>query len=172
VLGLQNDQIIINLVGLDALGEEVVSASSNANFNQEVYSASIESLQNNPFQYSRARLDAPIVGKHLLSYASTFDYINHWDKALDTQDIEDLITDDGIRFRYFSLEKEVLVDMITKSNVESIGLFLGLNSENKLTTLFLKKDMQNLLILNSGQRNEGGDSLDFTQPCPDYCNPN
>jgi len=169
VLGLQNDQIIINLVGVNRNGEEIVSITSDTNVNQGLYKASIASLENNSFQYSRARLDAPFIGKHLLTYDATFQYINNWNKALTTQDIEELITDSGTRFRYYSLEKEVLADMVSYDNIESVALFLGLNTDNKLTTVFLKKDVNDLLILNTTQRSEGGDVLDFTHPCPDWC---
>lgn len=171
VLGLENDQIIINLVGVSYYGEEMTSISSIPNFNSDLYATPLKSLQNNPFQYSKARLEAPIIGKHLLPYDLTYTYINNWHKTLSSGNIEEMITDEGIRFRYYSLEKEVIAEMISRENTESIALFLGLNSENKLTTVFLKKDKENLLILNTGERNLDGDSLDFTTPCPSACDP-
>ena len=172
VLGLEKDQIIIKLIGVNHLGEEISTVSSYANRSLDSYTASIESLENSGFQYSKAKLENPIVGKHLLSYSSSYDYISQWNEALQSRDIENLITDDGIRFKYYSLEKEVVLDMLSTDRVASIGLFLGLNAENKLTTVFLTKDsLDNLIVhpLNKNDVGEGGNAYDFTNPCPDAC---
>ena len=127
-------------------------------------------MKTSPFEYSRARKNTLIIGKHLLSYGATYEYVTQWKEALLSRNIEELITDDGVRFRYYSLEKEVVADMITQDNVESIALFLGLNADKKLTTVFLQKDFSDSLIINDGFRNgDGGGSFDFSSPCPNVC---
>ena len=170
VLGLEGDQIQITMVGINDLGEEIIDINATPYLDPGYYHKSIQSMKTSPFEYSRARKNTPIVGKHLLSYSATYDYVTQWKEALQNRDIEEIITNNGIRFRYYSLEKEVMADMIAQDNVESIALFLGLNADKKLTTVFLQKDFSDSLIINDGFRNgEGGGSFDFTSPCPDAC---
>lgn len=170
VLGLKDDQIQMTMVGINDLGEEIVDINATPYLDPGYYHKSIQSMKTSPFEYSRARKNTPIVGKHLLSYEATYEYVTQWKDALQSRDIEELITDDGVRFRYYSLEKEVMKDMIAQDNVESIALFLGLNANKKLTTVFLQKDFSDFLILNNRVRNgDGGGSFDFTRPCPKFC---
>jgi hypothetical protein len=175
VLGLEYDELRITMVGIDTEGKEIVSLRSAVYLDPGNYSKSIDKLENIPFVYSENRLQTPIVGKHLLPYHDTFTYVTKWKNLLATENIEEAITDGGVRYRYYSLEKEVIADMIASNRVQSIALFLGLNSQNELTTVFLQKDVNDALILYTNpfvQRDgsEGGDSYDFTNPCPNMCN--
>jgi len=170
VLGLEGGQIQITMVGINNLGEEIIDINATPYLDPGYYHKSIQSMKTSPFEYSRARKNTPIVGKHLLSYDATYKYVTQWKEALQSRDIEEIITDDGVRFRYYSLEKEVIAYMIAQDNVESIALFLGLNADKKLTTVFLQKDFSDSLIINDGFRNgEGGGSFDFSEPCPTTC---
>lgn len=170
VLGLENDQIIISMVGIDASGNELNLIQGKTNLYSQSISNAINGLKNSPFQYQKAQLDKTIVDMHLLNYNATFTYVNNWSNALDSESIEEMITNSGVRYRHYTLEKEVVMDMISNSKVENIALFLGLNSHNELTTVFLTKDKEDNIILNNGQRNDvGGGSYDFSQPCPNVC---
>ena len=168
VLGLENNQIVISMVGVDEKGNELTSINSTVFFDSELYHSSIKNLENSSYEYSRTRIEAPIIGKHLLSHSATFDYVDKWSKALASQNIEEMITDSGVRYRYYTIEKEVIVHLISKANTESIALFLGLNAENELTTVLLGKDENNQLTPNNTNRS-GDEIFDFTNPCPNAC---
>lgn len=173
VLGLQYDELRIIMVGIDNEGKEVVSVPSAVYLDPGNYAKAIDLLEHSSMTYSADRKKTSVVGKHLLTYSNAFSYISKWKALLDNKDIFAAITNSGIRYRYYSLEKEVVADMIAPQNVASIGLFLGLNAENELTTVFLQKDNSDLLILNSNLSSSrdinDGDVFDFTSPCPDWC---
>ena len=160
VLGLENDQIVMTMVGIDNEGSEIATINATVFFDSELYNSSVKSLENSSFQYSRARLETPIIGRHLLAHHETFTYVDKWSKALASQNIEEMITDSGMRYRYYSIEKEVIGHMVSTANTESIALFLGLNTQNELTTVFLGKDENGQLNFNHGQRS----IYDFTNP--------
>ena len=171
VLGLQADELQITMVGINHEGNEVVKISSEIYENSSIYDTPIQALKESPFTYAKSRINAPFVGEHLLSYASVYKYVSKWQNALDSGEIKNVITDKGVRYRYYSLEKEVIANMVAKNNVESIALFLGLNAQNKLTTVFLQKDVSNQLILNNSllKNSENGEAFDFSEPCPNTC---
>jgi hypothetical protein len=175
VLGLKNDQIEVNMLAVDNQGTTIAAVASTTFSDSGNYQSAINGLKNNAFSYSKARLTTPVVGPHLLSYQATFNYVDQWNKALASQNIEDMISYSGVRYRHYSLEQEVIRDMIADANAESIALFWGLNTNNELTTVLFKKDRNNNLILNTNSNSNSesyvtnGDILDFTTPCPTTC---
>lgn len=171
VLGLENDELTIDLVGIDDSGNEIVRVSPTHVFNSDDYSKSIDYMKDSPITYSSQRKQISIVGRHLLEYNDTYKYITAWNNAIESKSIDKLITDSGERFRYYSLEKEVVADMVSKNSVKSIALFLGVNSDNKLTTVFLQKDLNEQIITRdvTSRNGEDGDSYDLTTPCPNLC---
>ncbi len=173
VIGYANNHISITLVGIDTYGKEIISLPASIYNNNQEYETALYQIKNSTFSYSKSSLETPIIGQHLLPYKSVYSYILKWKNLLTTEDIEDAITDNGIRYRYYTLQKEVVADMITSNKVNSIALFLGLNAHNELTTVFLQKDKNDELILlknNQFQKNnKEGNAYDFTSPCPNTC---
>ena len=186
VLGLKNDQIEVSMIAVDNQGTTIAAMASTTFSNSRKYQSAINGLKNNAFTYSKSRLTTPVVRPHLLSYQATFNYVDQWNKALASQDIENMISYSGVRYRHYSIEQEVIRDMISSENVESIALFWGLNINNELTTVLFKKDSNDSLILNANINNsshhvestnqeeeeeeeEEGEVLDFTLPCPFVC---
>lgn len=173
VMGYDNDHISITLVGMDKNGKEITSLPATMYNNNQEYETALYKIKNSSFSYSKNSLEAPFVGQHLLPYQSVYSYILKWKNLLITKDIENAITDNGIRYRYYTLQKEVVADMIASDSVNSIALFLGLNAQNKLTTVFLQKDKNDQLIFSQDkqQQNKGSDgkAYDFTSPCPNTC---
>ncbi len=174
VLGLQYDELRITMVGVDNEGKEVVSVPSAVYLDPGNYAKAIDELEHSSMTYSANRRKTSVIGKHLLTYSSTFSYISKWKALVESKNIFAAITDNGIRYRYYSLQKEVVADMIASQNVASIALFLGLNTSNELTTVFLQKSSDDELILynNLLLQKEGGNdgnAYDFTNPCPNTC---
>lgn len=99
-----------------------------------------------------------------------YEYISKWQGALESGNIHGAIKNKGTRYRYFSLKKEVVAEMIAKTRIDCIALFLGINADNKMTTVFLQKDIfKNLILYNKNHPIKSGEAFDFTQPCPDNC---
>ncbi|MNT81950.1 hypothetical protein D3C72_2216090 [compost metagenome] len=96
---------------------------------------------------------------------------------LKVNDLDAVTSYGGQRIHHFSLETVVVQDMIKNANTANVGLFLGLNSEGKVTTVFIGLDKDNNIRTNSSTRKGGevtataDDVYDFTAPCPPTCDP-
>lgn len=167
-LGLKNNKLQITAIGVDAKGNVLGKSIADEQTTENTYKKSINNLAKNTYQYTLARKSKAVVGKHLLSYKSTYSYITKWQNALKEENIENLISYNGERIRYFSLEKEVIAEMVAKKGANKVALFLGLNANNKLTTVFMLKN-NNTLQLKKSSVEEGGYVYDFTTPCPHVC---
>jgi hypothetical protein len=171
----QNQELQIEVAGVDQKGVILNSFSTIINTDSNIKN-SIDQLQSNNYTYDINPLDLSLSDKHLLPYKSAYTYINNWGKSIQHQQIESLITYNGERIRYFSMPKEVVKAMVSPQKVTSIALFLGLNNNKKLTTVFIQKNSVSSLLLNTTYNKSGiypddneGDIYDFTDPCPDLC---
>ncbi len=180
-LGLNlNQELEINIAGVGQKGSIVSSFSSVLNTENNLEN-SINNLQYSSYTY-RAPSNATT---HLLPYKTAYTYITTWEKALSKKQVETLITYEGERIRYYSLPKQIVEDMVASKNVHAIALFLGINSNNKLTPVFIQKTKNGSLLLKNDNyyfrtlNNDGntdpvpdsteGNIYDFTEGCPDMC---
>jgi hypothetical protein len=171
VLGYANQVIQINAVGVDSFGNELINVSSKI-FRNTSYEGELLKLKK---AVDRKVTSKTEVSKHILTYKSSFDYVKEWEKKLIIgEDIENSVTYSGIRVQYFVLESGVIKEMIKAKNTAAIALFLGINKENKMTTVFASLDSKNHLFLTS-ETSKGtvieepvGLIFDFSSPCPPY----
>ena len=176
-LGLnKNLELEIDVAGVDQNGKIVNSFTSILNTNNNLKN-SINELQYSTYRY-RALSNATT---HLLPYKTAYTYINKWQNALQKKQVETLISYRGERIRYYSLPKQIVVDMTSSKNVGAIALFLGINTKDKLTPVFIQKTQNGSLLLKAennylGTISDGdepgdgeGNIYDFTEGCPDMC---
>jgi len=176
-LGLnRNQELEIDIAGIDQKGVIVSSFTSILNTDNN-YKNSINQLQYSSYTYR----ELSNATTHLLPYTTAYTYINKWENAIQKQQIETLIAYEGERIRYYSLPKQIVVDMTASKNVSAIALFLGINSNNKLTPVFIQKTHNGSLLIKKENyylatlNNEGepgtleGNIYDFTEACPDLC---
>ncbi len=169
VLGLVENELQVVMVGVDNKGKEILKIFSNP-YKGNAYREVIRSLKESSFTYERERIEHPVIGSHLLSYSKVYEYLHRWETALPTKNIEEMISDEGIRYRYFTMKRELMMEMISKTQVSCIALFFGLNDRSELTTVFLQKDGLNQLILqNDKYPLKSGEAVDFIKPCPTDC---
>ena len=85
---------------------------------------------------------------------------------------EAILDQEGQRVERFGLDAMVVKRMIMTKNIHTLGLFLGQNNKDKMTTVFISMDgNSNLLINNSADISTVGKAFDFTRPCPTTCDP-
>lgn len=99
------------------------------------------------------------IAAHVLQPAQAVTYIQAWQETFQNNTLEDLISYNGERIRHFSMPANVIQQM---ANVGDVQLVWGLNTEGKLTTVFLPKPSENSM--------EKTYIYDFTEPCPSTCN--
>lgn len=170
VLGFEKGRIKIEAVGVDQLDKEIVGITSHV-FVKTNYENQLMKLNNNDSYKISSR---PIVSKHILDSKLAFQGIQSWkDKLSKNIDLNEITSYGGDRIRYYSLEKEVIQAMIDNPKTINIGLFLGLNSDGKLTTIFIGLDKDNNISVSpfssaKGTSIEGidGPVFDFSTPCP------
>ena len=104
------------------------------------------------------------VKKHIMTYALADQFITAFHNKA-KPNINEITSYNGDRIRHFAYTPEVVKDMIANP-AEGFSLSLGVNQEDKLTTVFIP--LQGNEVINT---KEGGSAYDFTQPCPNTCDP-
>lgn len=163
VLGFIDNTIQIEVVGVDGSGAELGTVKSEilkeSNFRTEL-------MNLNKLSLIVANKRTSLLNSHLVSPGDAFTWIKEWQKKLnDPSDLEEVISYQGSRFRYFSLEAEVVKAMLYKDNV-NIGVFLGLYPKGKVTTILIGLDENNNIKKTSITSKEAEDIYDGTRPCP------
>jgi len=105
---------------------------------------------------------------HILSNNDAYKYLTTMNKAYD--DFEMLLDQSGLRVERFGLHIDVIARILSTKNSKSIALFLGKNSNEKLTTVLIAKDKKGQLLLDaSNDEFTAARAFDFTKPCPQQC---
>jgi hypothetical protein len=167
VLGFDGTIIQITAKGVDANGKELVSASSTALFEPQ-YDQQLAKLKETKTKAITAKT---VVSKHILAPKMAYSGIKGWqDKLVKVNDLNEVTSYEGERIKHYGMEKEVVQAMINNSNTASVGLFLGLNAEGKLTTVFVGLNKENNIRSSSPTAKDAVDEVyDFSQPCPSCC---
>ncbi|PXY42911.1 hypothetical protein [Flavobacterium hydrophilum] len=163
VLGFADNTIQIEVAGVDGSGAELGTVKSGilkeSNFRTELTNL-------NKLSLIVTNKRTSLLNSHLVAPGDAFTWIKEWQKKLnDPSDLEEVISYQGSRFRYFSLEVEVVKAMLYKDNV-NIGVFLGLNPKGKVTTILIGLDENNNIKKTSITSKEAEDIYDGTRPCP------
>lgn len=105
---------------------------------------------------------------HILKNKEAYKYLTSMKKAY--RDFEALLDQEGQRVERFGLDVMVVKRMLMTQNIHTLGLFLGKNNKEKMTTVFIGMDQdRNLLINTSTDESTSGKAFDFTHPCPSDC---
>ncbi|MEM9681291.1 MAG: hypothetical protein AAF901_13290 [Bacteroidota bacterium] len=108
------------------------------------------------------------IKKHVLNRDAAMRYLRQWDEAIhNSASLENKVSENGTRYKYFTMDKEAIAFLINKDEVVSLELFFGVNDNNKITTVFLGQDKNGDILLPNAQNI----ALDFTKPCPSDCDP-
>ena len=170
LLGLTNDKLDIKVQGVDVEGvnkgvvNSIISKDkSNASFLKVLHTSALKSSDNKS-----------IVGQHLLEPKVAFEYINKWNTKLkNATEVDDIVSYNMERIRHFSIEKEVITEIAKSKRFKYLGVLLGINPEEKLTTVLIGLDENESIIESSSLSRDANEFLsvyDFTKPCPDTCN--
>jgi len=172
-LGLNNKaQIIIDAIGVNTKKEVVGTVKSTivqkSNFDDQQELAALKKS----YSYDYKLKENPIVEKHIIRYQEGDAYITRWESALQEKGLEEIVSYEDQRYRQFGMEAETITHMIEAKNVDAIALFLGVNPDQELTTVFIKKNKYNsLLLTRETSRNTTDDGVyDVTTPRPPFSN--
>ena len=170
VLGLSNNIIQIDAVGVDTFGNELKSVTSKV-FSDKSFTQKLTKLSTSPEDWAQGN---NVIDKHLLSPKKAFSYIQEWqEKLIQGNQLDEITSYDTERIHHFSLEKEPILDMVMNGRTVKIALFLSLNKEGKMTTVFIGLDRdKNLVLPDPEKKDVSGSVYDFTRPCPTLCDVN
>jgi hypothetical protein len=166
VLSLQNNAIAINAVGVDNKGKELVNCNSAVFYDPEYDQKLIKLNTLNSKENA---------SQHILSSKNALAYIQRWKEALKQgMDLNSVTSYNKERIYHFSMPKAIMQKMILGNNSNNIALFLGINNNNKMTTVFMKLERNNASLLPNASMDESAESADpiydFSEPCPPLCN--
>lgn len=169
VLGYSDNTLQIKVIGVDKAGKEF--ASVDANILKEPSDAdklSVLKESNNKTSKGTALLN-----KHLISPDVALDGIKAWQGKLKTvTGLDEVLSYEGTRFKYYSLEAAIITDMLKNKNTANIGLFLGLNPVGKVTTILIGLDNNNSIKKTSFAGKAADATVyDASRPCPPYGDP-
>ncbi|WP_291140679.1 hypothetical protein [Flavobacterium sp. UBA7680] len=163
VLGYADNTIQIEVVGIDESGKKLGIVKS-------VVLKDI-SVQNNLVELKKltvntAKKRSLLLNEHILLPNYAFTWIDAWQEKLNTvSDLDEALSYEGTRFRYYSLEAAVVKEMTSKKSA-NVGLFLGLNQKGKVTTILVNLDKNNGIKKTSLTSKDTEDVYDATRPCP------
>lgn len=169
VLGYADNTIQVDIVGVDKTGKKLGTLESK--ILKDV------SSQNNLVELNKVSINTKkkrtsLLNEHLLLSNNAYLWINAWQEKLNTvSDLEESLSYEGERFRYYRLEADVVRDMTAKGS-ENVGVFLGLNTYKKVTTILINSDKNNIIKKASQtSKSYGDDVYDGARPVPPYGDP-
>lgn len=171
VLGLTEGQLDIKTEGVNSKGVSLGSISS-IRYSDNNIANQISKMSSAKNKFATNDI---ILKKHLLEPNLAFKYIQEWqNKATEKTKLNDIVSYDGVRINYFSIEKEVIAAISKSSNFQYLAVLLGVNPEGKLTTVLLGLDSDKTFSFSTSSSKNSLDSgaiYDFTRPCPSACDP-
>ncbi|WP_298538848.1 hypothetical protein [uncultured Aquimarina sp.] len=164
VPGILNNELLVKVVSIDATGkvlaEELVKQSKDLTLHNQ-----LEKLRTSDFD--KETITDSMVSKHILPFNDAANYLNSWMQKSSLY-IDEMTSYNGMRIRHFALEPVVIKHMIALES-DTISLSWGINSEKKLTTVFVP--ITNNHIKAATKNGGNGPAYDFTLPCPTACDP-
>ncbi|WP_337967096.1 hypothetical protein [uncultured Flavobacterium sp.] len=169
VLGYSDNTLQIKVIGVDKTGKEFASVDSKI-LNE---TSDIDKLSALKASSSKTSKGSALLNDHLISSDVALDGINAWQKKLNTvSDLDEVLSYEGQRFRYYTVEAAIVADMVKDKNSANIGLFLGLNPIGKVTTILIGLDKNNSIKKTSFTgKTASAEVYDATRPCPPYGDP-
>lgn len=164
VLGYADHTIQISVTGVDKSGKKLGTVSATV-LKESNYDGKLSKL--NQLTVSKTNKRTALLNAHSLLPKDAFAGIEAWQQKLSAvADLEEVTSYEGVRFRYFSLESEVILAMVDSGNAANIGLFLGLNTKGKVTTVLIGLDKNNEIKKTTPTSKEAAAVYDFSLPCP------
>jgi len=105
---------------------------------------------------------------HMLTNKDAYQYLTSMQEGYNN--FEAILDQEGQRVERFGLDAMVVKRMLMTKNIHTLGLFLGKNNQEKMTTVFIGMDKENNLLIDaSTDISTAGKAFDFTAPCPNDC---
>lgn len=162
-LGFVDNIIQMQIAGVDESDHELGIVKSSI-LKESIFRNELANLK--ALSVSATKKRTELLNSHLLSSGDAFIWISEWQKKLNNiSELDEVTSYEGNRFRYFSLEAEVVKAMLHNGN-SSIGVFLGINPKGKVTTILIGLDKNNHVKKTSVTSEETEDIYDGTRPCP------
>ena len=169
VLGYEGNTIQIDAAGVDKSGKKLGSVESTVLKDINVQNNLVE-LKKLTVNTTKKR--SLLLNEHILVPSYAFAWIDAWQEKLSSvSDLDEVLSYEGTRFRYYSLEADVVKEMTSKKS-ENVGLFLGLNPKGKVTTILINLDKNNGIKKASlTSKGDADDVYDGSRPVPPYGDP-
>ncbi|WP_417939922.1 hypothetical protein [Flavobacterium sp. RS13.1] len=162
-LGFIDNTIQMQVAGISESGVELGIVKS-AILKESIFRDQLTNLS--ALSVSSTAKRTKLLNSHLLTPVDAFLWISEWQKKLSNiSQLDEATSYKGNRFRYFSLEAEVVKAMLYQGNV-NLGAFFGINPKGKATIILIGLDKSNHLKKTSFKSEETGDIYDGTRPCP------
>ncbi len=167
VLGYSDNTLQIKVIGVDKAGKELASVDSEILKD----ASDTDKLSALKTSSSKTNKGTALLNEHLISADVALDGINTWQKKLSAvSDLDEILSYEGARFKHYSIESAIIVDMLKNKNTANIGVFLGLNPIGKVTTFLIGLDKNNSIkkISSTSKVADAGDVYDGTRPSPPF----
>lgn len=166
VLGITQNELDVKI---QASGINNINILNSVIFKSVELDAQINNLSTINSSYSN---DNQLVRNHLISTGSAFNYINDWNSSISLNNIENTVSYNGHRINHFSIERNIVEEIMNFNNFQYLAVVLGVNELGKLTTVLVGMDNNKKLIISDdlSRTGEGGGGIfDKTKPCPPDC---
>ncbi|WP_282080899.1 hypothetical protein [Aquimarina algiphila] len=161
-----NNQLDVQIVGVtsDHKEYEVVSATVQKNI------LDLNKLKKMP-EVSQQEIEAQnkIVSQHIIQATKGYKYANTFLKNGNLFKNSESLTYNGDVIHYFILEKEIVADIIERSNMSAMAIFWGVNDNFRLTPVFMGIN-DNHHKINDSKTDNNIYVYDIVRPVPPFGN--
>ncbi|WP_125723409.1 hypothetical protein [Flavobacterium ustbae] len=167
VLGYDENTIQLTISGVDKDRNEFGFVDSKI-LKDSNLDAQLSVLDNSSVSTQKS---SAVLNAHLMDPSVAYDGITSWKNKLKTvSDLDKVTSYEDDRFHYYTLEVEVVKELLEKASNKNIGVFLGLNPEGKVTTYLIGMDKNNRIVSSSltSKTADAGDVYDGARPSPPY----
>ncbi|MFB9077023.1 hypothetical protein ACFFLS_03750 [Flavobacterium procerum] len=168
VLGYDENTIQLHISGVDKDGNELAAVDSKI-LKDPNLDAQLSSLNTSA---SVTKKSSALLNAHIMNPSVAYDGITSWKNKLKTvSDLDEVTSYENDRFHYYTLEVEIIKDLLEKASTQNVGVFLGLNPEGKVTTYLIGLDKNNSIQGSSltGKTAGGVDIVyDGSRPSPPF----
>lgn len=105
---------------------------------------------------------------HVLSSSDAYNYLTVMKSSYNLINFKNAIDQQGHRVERFGLEVAVVRQIVSVKNIYSLALFLGRNNIQKMTAVFIGKNIKCNFIIDYNS-DSPAKVHDFTKPCPTTC---
>jgi hypothetical protein len=166
VLGLTENKLDIKLSVLS--GTQVKTLNSEI-YSNEILETQLNNLNSNDFTYVS---DNSGINNYFINNSIAYNQYKNFAAINNISVFENTVSYNGERIKHFSIERQVIEELINNLNFNKLAVVFTQNNEGKLSPIIVGLDVNNQFISSLTSNGRGGTGtiiIGGALPCPTHC---